>query len=126
MATCALILEELQALGSDANRAGMARFGINTERAYGVSIVSIRALAKKRGRGHALAQEVWGSGMDGARILGSILDVPRQVDEAQMEAWVTAFDSWDLCDQVCGNLFSKTPLARAKALEWAARDEEFV
>lgn len=126
MEKCALILRELEALGSEANRAGMSRFGITTERAYGVSMGTLRTLAKRIGRDHALAQELWASGVHEARILASIVDVPKQVDEGQMEAWAAAFNSWDLCDQVCGNLFAKTPLAHAKVLEWAARDAEFV
>jgi 3-methyladenine DNA glycosylase AlkD len=43
-----------------------------------------------------------------------------------MEAWVSEFNSWDICDQVCGNLFDKTPWAWAKAVEWSRRQEEFV
>jgi len=31
-----------------------------------------------------------------------------------MEAWVGEFDSWDLCDQVSGNLFVNTPYAYEK------------
>lgn len=45
---------------------------------------------------------------------------------ARMEAWVKDFDSWDICDQVCGNLFDKTPYAFQKAVEWCHRDPEFV
>lgn len=35
------------------------------------------------------------------------------------------FDSWDICDQVCG-LFEETPYAYQKAIEWSSRKEEFV
>ena len=38
-----------------------------------------------------------------------MVDDPSQVTVDQMEAWVVDFDSWDLCDQVCGNLFTETP-----------------
>lgn len=44
----------------------------------------------------------------------------------QMERWVADFDSWDVCDQCCSNLFDRTPFAYAKAIEWAGRQEEFV
>lgn len=43
-----------------------------------------------------------------------------------MERWVRDFDSWDVCDQVCGNLFDKTPFAYQKAHEWSERGEEYV
>ena len=59
-------------------------------------------------------------------ILASMLDVPDEVTEEQMEAWVQDFDSWDVCDQVCMNLFDKTPLAWKKIHAWSNREEEFV
>jgi len=43
-----------------------------------------------------------------------------------MEDWVRDFNSWDVCDQVCMNLFEKTPLAWKKILDWSEREEEFV
>lgn len=43
-----------------------------------------------------------------------------------MESWARDFDSWDLVDGSCGNLFDKTPLAVDKALEWSRRREEYV
>lgn len=39
---------------------------------------------------------------------------------------VKDFDSWDVCDQVCMNLFDKTPHAWKKVVEWSTREEEFV
>src|SRR5439155_10160053 len=50
----------------------------------------------------------------------------RTRDQDQMDAWALEFDSWDLCDQVCGNLFDRTPYAFLKAVEWSWREEEFV
>ena len=59
-------------------------------------------------------------------MLASMIDEPQLVSSQQMEAWVGDFDSWDLCDQVCGNLFVKTPYAYEKAVAWCHREEEFV
>lgn len=120
------IIAELQALGTWANREGMARFGIKTERALGVSIPSIRGLAQRIGKkDHVLAQELWSTGQHEARILATIIDDPSLVPEEQMERWVAEFDSWDLCDQCCGNLFDKTIYAWDKATEWSAREPEY-
>jgi 3-methyladenine DNA glycosylase AlkD len=55
-----------------------------------------------------------------------MIDDPSKVTDRQMEKWVNDFDSWDVCDQVCSNLFDKTRLAYRKAVEWSARREEFV
>jgi 3-methyladenine DNA glycosylase AlkD len=122
-------VEVLQQLGSLSNQqviAGMARFGINPNNTYGVSIPILRKMAKEIGRDHFLAQQLWASGIHDARILASMVDEPKKVTEEQMESWVKEFDSWDVCDQCCGNLFDKTGLAYQKAVEWSGREEEFV
>jgi len=92
----------------------------------GIRIPVLRKLAKAHQDDHQLATELWASGIHEARILASMVDDPTQVTETQLETWVNAFDSWDLCDQVCMNLFDKHPLAYQKAVEWSRREEEFV
>jgi 3-methyladenine DNA glycosylase AlkD len=119
------VLDRLTALGSERNREGMARFGIRTERALGVSVTDLRKVARGIGRDHALALALWDTDIHEARVLASIVDDPKAVTEKQMERWVADFDSWDLCDQCCSNLFAKTPFAFGKAEEWAGREAEF-
>ena len=120
------VINELAGLGRPQNRAGMARYGINVADAFGVSISDLRKIAGRLGTDHGLAQSLWGTRNHEARILAAMIDDPAQVSDEQMEAWASAFDSWDLCDQVCSNLFDRTSAAHAKAAEWAGRDEEFV
>lgn len=120
------ILAILRSQANPDNVAGMARFGINPSNTLGISIPVLRNLARQIGRDHCLAQELWASDVHEARILAALVDDPRQVDEAQMETWVLDFDSWDVCDQVCSNLFDRTHFAWEKAHAWSARSEEFV
>ncbi len=119
------ILKKLKSLGNPKNVEGMARFGINPENTYGVSIPNLRKLAKEIGKNHDLAQKLWDSGIHEAKILAGMIDDPKLVTEKQMDAWIVDFDSWDVCDQVCMNLFDKTPFAFEKAKKWAKRNEEF-
>jgi len=109
-----------------ADAAGMARFGIRGKKVLGISIPTLRSLAKEVGRDHRLAMQLWRTGIHEARILAAFIDDPRQVAEGQVDRWVADFDSWDVCDQVCGSLFDGTPFAWTKAVEWAGREEEFV
>jgi 3-methyladenine DNA glycosylase AlkD len=120
------ILDALQSQANPDNVAGMARFGINPHNTLGVSIPQLREMARQQGKNHGLALALWGTGVHEARLLASMVDDVRLVDETQMEAWVQDFDSWDICDQVCSNLFDRTPFAYDKAREWSARSEEFV
>jgi 3-methyladenine DNA glycosylase AlkD len=120
------VLARLKRLGDPKNVEGMARFGINPTGTLGVSMPEVRTLAKEIGRDHKLAGELWKSGIHEARILATLVEEPDRVTESQMERWASAFDSWDVVDQCCMNLFRKTEFAHAKALEWSGRDEEFV
>ena len=120
------VLTQLRSVGNPRNREGMARYGINVESALGVSVTELRKLARRLGRDHRLASGLWKTGVHEARILAALVDEPEKVTPAQMERWARGFDSWDLCDQVCSNLFDRTPFAYEKATEWAGRDEEFV
>ncbi len=120
------LISRLQSLSNPDNVAGMARFGINPQNTLGISIPVLRQIARETGKDHSLALELWDSGIHEARILAAFVDDPRQVDEAQMERWALDFDSWDVCDQVTGSLFDRTPYAYAKAVEWSARPEQFV
>jgi 3-methyladenine DNA glycosylase AlkD len=120
------IIDQLKAHSNATAVEGMARFGINPTNTLGVSIPVIRGMAKEVGRDHRLAQQLWASGIHEARILAAMIDDPHEVTAAQMESWVKDFDSWDVCDQCCSNLFDKTTLAHQKAREWSSRKEEFV
>lgn len=104
----------------------MGRFGIDTRNALGVTVTELRGLARRIGRDHDLAAALWQSEIHEARLLATMVDEPSSVTEAQMERWVSDLTSWDLCDQLCGNLFDRTPYAFDKALGWSRRDEEFV
>ncbi|MFH1404215.1 MAG: DNA alkylation repair protein [Candidatus Altiarchaeota archaeon] len=120
------VLRKLRSHANPVNVEGMARFGINPENTLGVPIPALRRMAKEIGKDHGLAQSIWTSGIHEARILAGMIEDPGKVTERQMESWVSDFDSWDVCDQCCMNLFDKTVYAHGKAAEWSARREEFV
>jgi len=120
------ILKKLKSMENRKNKEGMARFGIKTDKAYGISLYELRPLAKKIGKDHKLAQKLWASEIHEARLLAAFIDEPDKVTKKQMEKWVKDFDSWDICDQTCAYLFDKTPYAYKKAIEWSRRNEEFV
>ena len=120
------VVRELRASADPAAVKGMKRFGISETNTLGVSVLSLRNLAKRIGKNHSLALELWGSGIHEARLLASLVDDPESVTSSQMDSWVKQFDSWDICDGCCGNLFDKTPFAYAKAIEWSRAEPEFV
>jgi 3-methyladenine DNA glycosylase AlkD len=116
----------LRRRASARNAAGMARFGINPRNTLGVNIPVLRSIARRYRNDHDLALQLWKTDIHEARLLAGFIDDPAQVSEKQMEAWVRDFDSWDICDLACGNLFDKTVFAYRKAKEWPYRKEEYV
>jgi 3-methyladenine DNA glycosylase AlkD len=120
------VIKKLKSMSNRHNREGMARFGINTKKAFGIGIPPLRQLARSIGKDHPLALRLWRSGYHEARILSAMIDDPSSVTEKQMNAWVKDFNSWDLCDQCCGNLFDKTPYAYKYAHKWTDSKDEFV
>jgi 3-methyladenine DNA glycosylase AlkD len=124
--TATELLATLRAHANAANVAGMARYGIRTEAALGVPVPVIRSLAKQAGKNHALALDLWKSGIHEARILATLVEEPDRITPRQMDGWSRQFDSWDICDHACHNLFRYTPFAWEKAAEWARARPEFV
>lgn len=104
----------------------MIRFGINSQTALGISLPYLRSLAKKIGQNHNLAVDLWKTKVHEARILSTLIDDHKLVTEKQMNEWVNEFDSWDLCDQCCNNLFRKTSFAINKSFQWIDDEKEFI
>jgi len=120
------VVDWLEQQGTKAARDGMARFAIPSDRAFGVSVGTMRKEAKRLGSNHELAQALWETGWYEARMMAIFLAEPARVTPAQMERWAADFDNWAICDTACFHLWDHTAHAWAKAGEWAARPEEFV
>ncbi|MEE8620128.1 MAG: DNA alkylation repair protein [Dehalococcoidia bacterium] len=120
------VLDKLQGVAKPDNLEEMARYGIPIEQRLCISVPELRKLAKEIGKDHKLAMDLWRTGIGEARILATMIDDPDKLTEEQMEDWVKDINSWDVCDQVCMNLFGRNQLAWKKILDWSEREEEFV
>jgi 3-methyladenine DNA glycosylase AlkD len=119
------VIVELRAGADPSRKPGMARVGIDTSHALGVSMPAIRAIAKTCGLDHALALELWDTEIHEARILATLVAGPAELTDAQRERWVLDITSWDLCDSAA-DLFGRTPAHSAAIEAWARRPEPFV
>lgn len=120
------VLAWLAAEAEPANVAGMARYGIVSEKVYGVPLSKLRPLARRIGRDHALAAALWAEGAHETRLLAALIDDPQAVTAEQMDAWAAEFDNWAVCDGACCDLFDRTPLAWEAIPRWAEDDRLFV
>ncbi|WP_455281571.1 DNA alkylation repair protein [[Eubacterium] cellulosolvens] len=120
------ILKKLKEKAQPDQLKGMAQYGIVVEKRLGVSMPELRKMAKELGKDHKIALNLWKTGIADAQLLAGMIDEPEKITENQMEDWVKDINSWDVCDQLCANLFEKTPLAWKKIHDWSKREEEFV
>ncbi len=121
------ILEQLASRPDPQAAAGMARFGIVTKKVHGGwTTPALKNLARKIGRDHALAQELWAAEIYEARALATMVEDPEKITARQMDRWAKDFDNWAVCDGACINVFRYTRFARQKCVEWSTRPEEFV
>jgi 3-methyladenine DNA glycosylase AlkD len=120
------VMKELKSKARPENVEGMARFGITGGKRLGLSMPELRKMGKSIGKDHGLALKLWGTKIPDAMILAALIDDPSKVTEKQADSWVRDIGSWDVCDQLCMNLFERIPFAEIKILEWSKRDEEYV
>ncbi len=123
--TAQTALARLKHQGKKSVVAGMARYGIPSTNAVGVTVGDVKRYAKTIGRDHALSGELWKSGVYEARLLAAFVGEPDRVTGVQMDRWASDFDSWAVCDTVCFALCDRAPLAWSKVKTWAGTKPEF-
>ena len=119
------IIAHLHALRDEANIAGMARFGIATGTALGISNAVLRPLARKIKRDHERALDLWESNIREARLLAAFTDEPKKVTIEQARRWAAEFNSWEIVD-TASDLFGDAGLQSALIAEFAPDEREFV
>jgi 3-methyladenine DNA glycosylase AlkD len=129
------VMARLRAKADPTARQGMARYGIDVRVAFGgTSVPELRKLAKEivrelgndAARRHEFAAGLWHTAVHEARLLAGMVDSASLVTSEQMDEWVADVDSWDVCDQLCMNLFGNSPLAWEKASVWTSDEREYV
>lgn len=124
-ATVDSVLGWLKRRGSARNRAGMARYGLPSTNTFGVSMGTMQPEAKRIGRNHRLALDLWRTGWYEARIMSAFLGDPEKLTPQQMDAWCRDFDNWGTTDTVCFKLFDRSPHGWKMAPKWSKQNGEF-
>jgi len=119
------IMEHLGRMGNPEDLDGMERFGIPRAGNLGVRVPELRRLARRIGIDSGLAEALWNLGYRETRLVASMVQDPKTLEEGRLEAWLKDFDSWEITDGTILNCFWKHPAAHRKALEWSRREREF-
>jgi 3-methyladenine DNA glycosylase AlkD len=124
-ATTDEILAHLRSLRDEEAIAGMARYGIETRTALGIPNAVLRPLARRLGRNHGRALDLWRSGIREARLLAAFTAEPKVLTAETAREWAAEFDSWEIVDGVA-DLFAEARLQQPLIAEFADDAREFV
>lgn len=119
------ILAHLRSIGSEAQREGKKRYGINVERALGISRPAQQAIAKTIKVDHERAFELWKTGLMEAQFIAALTADPKRMTVEDASAWAASFDSWDIVDGV-SDLFVDMAEWQTLIGSFAQDEREFV
>ena len=119
------VIAALKGMANKSVRDGMARYGIPSDHALGISVGALRALGKKLGKSHSLALELWASEIYEARMLACFVGEADQLSSAQMDRMCRDFDNWAICDTAAFALFDRSPHALGRVKAWSTKQPEF-
>ena len=119
------VLKWLKRHSTTAALDGMVRYGVPSDKAFGVAMKDLKVVGKELGRNHELAAALWDTGVYEARMVCAFVDDPALITAAQMDRWCHDFDNWAIGDTLCFHLFDRTPFAWAKVAQWSSRRNEF-
>lgn len=120
------LLRQIKMRKSGAVVDSMKNQGIIYNVNWGVSLVELRQLAKSYTPSHLLAFKLWNKQWRESMILATMLDVPSEVTEEQMDFWTKSFPTLEIAEQASTNLWVKTKFAFIKALEWSRGKKHLV
>lgn len=124
----AKVAEVMAWLKTNADERGIAHWHKRPSRlqSFGIGLTRLRSYAKQLGRNHSLAQELWSSDCYDAKVLGLLIDDPKQMTPQQVERQVSDGLGDGMLVHVfctCGAPLAKTRFAFDLAREWVDSDD---
>ena len=117
--------EVMALLKGNRNERGVAnwkKMGERTQglKSFGIGLTQLRKLAKKVGRDQRLAKVLWNSDNHDAKVIGLLIDDPKQLTREQVEQQVEDVDVGSLGHvfSSCDATLAKAPFAFEVARDW--------
>jgi 3-methyladenine DNA glycosylase AlkD len=123
--TCDDVVAWLRAHASQDNVTGMARYGIETGAALGISNAQLRPLSRHIRCNHERALALWQTGLREARLVACFTDEPGKVTAQQAWQWADDFNSWEVVDHAA-DLFVEAGLHDDLVAPFVGDKREFV
>ena len=92
----------------------------NKLNSFGIGLTVLRKLAKRVGKNHDLALQLWKSDIYDAKIIAILIDEPKQITREQVEMQVEQLNQGHLAHvfSSCGAPIANTPFVAELAVEW--------
>jgi hypothetical protein len=116
-------MAQLGAMGTEQTRRTYLRHGAS-EPLFGVKFGDLRPLARRVGRDHALAHQLWLTGNLDARLLACMVADPERASETELDAWLDDIEVYVLVDVFVAELAARVPGRQARAERWIASDRD--
>lgn len=120
------LLTRVRRLKNGETAAQMKAMGVKYRINWGVSVISLRELARQYDKSHLLALKLWNKQWRETMILATIFEEPAQLGEEQMDYWTKSFETAEMAEQAVANLFVYSKFAFAKALEYCCGKKHWV
>ncbi len=118
------ILRKVKPLQNGEVADSMTKRGVIYKLNLGASIVSLQQLSQNYAPNHLLALKLWNKQWRETMILATLLEIPDKMTENQMDFWVKQIRQVEIAEQLAMNLFSKSPIAYEKAVEYCLAKKE--
>lgn len=110
-------MDRLRALGSDKGRELRIRHG-GSENCFGAKLADVRALAKEIKANRPLAEELWATGNDDARMLAILLLKPKELTIEDLERLLRGQTFPQLLDWLISYLVKPCPHGGSRRAVW--------
>ena len=122
--------EALKLLKDNTNERGVAHWkkrGVKGSKlkSFGIGLTQLRKIAKQIGRDHKLALQLFATNIYDAKVVGLLIDDPKQVTRAQAEEQVEKLQGGYLSHVFasCDATLAKTPFAFDLACDWMESED---
>jgi hypothetical protein len=112
------IVKAIPSMQNGLTASSMEQRGLVYEKNWGVSVVDLKHFAAQFEKNHLLALKLWNKKWRETMLLATMIDVPAEVTEEQMDYWIKTADNNEIIEQAVINLFTKSQYGFVKALEW--------
>ncbi len=123
MPTVDEIVAELKSLGSESIKKVLAKHGI-PEPFFGAKIEHLKKIQKRVKQDHALALDLYDTGIYDARYLAGLIADPAKFTKAQLQKWAKAANCYSLSEYTVAWVASESRFGPDLAREWIASPRE--